>query len=318
MGELSREELSQLFGGMWQAELIRNQLILPRLLERCPEVDARVQLWRVIYPAYGRGNFPKSHPFLFRAFLLAIGLKEDELSWELDTSLPRIRLAMDDINAKPWIDLLIGGLLGTQLVTVKLYEQIANALQSYYGLHSSELGYFLAQHQEGSANTEILFTLAARYCSTAGQQELALHVLGESISQVDLKMSFCELGTSAYRFVRSPEGLPRSIDRRRGVRLPLELRVRIHSVISGPSEAITQDVSTRGMLLRTQEQRQVGSAIDLSVTHPVTGDQIELPGHVVRVVYGVDGKQLGLGIEFDPEDFLNRQLGRFFKSGEYP
>ncbi|MFO8056186.1 MAG: TIGR02266 family protein [bacterium] len=92
----------------------------------------------------------------------------------------------------------------------------------------------------------------------------------------------------------------RTEDRRRHSRRAVRLKVRF------PSEDVLQqdyseDMSRGGIFIQTNKARQVGDQFILTLVHPTTGRELEIPGEVVRVSTEdpqVPGSVTGMGIRF--------------------
>ena len=74
------------------------------------------------------------------------------------------------------------------------------------------------------------------------------------------------------------------MNRRNSHRMPLALpiTVRFHE-IPWPEHAMTQDVSTHGVLFRTPRQYALGDVVCVSIPHGVWARRGEMEGHVVRI-----------------------------------
>lgn len=310
-GTLSRAEAHRFWGGHWDSVLIFNQITLPRLLERCPDVDGRVALWRAIYPEYGRGQLLKAHPALNRTFLVALGIPEAELSWELDRSRPGVKEKIEKLEGLDWLELLAHGFLGPETVGPKVFGMVANALASTFRIRKEDLMFFTVHFKEDQKDSEIIFSLLSRYATTAEQQQKVRRSLEAFFDLERYRHYCCDLGPMPYHFSRSPAGLPRSVDRRRHPRRPLELPARLED---GPSAVVcvTRDVSESGALLRTDQPRRIGSSLAVELTHPATGARTRLQARVVRMVHDEEGATVAVAVEFDAEEFLTRHLRGFF------
>ncbi len=92
----------------------------------------------------------------------------------------------------------------------------------------------------------------------------------------------------------------RTPDRRQHHRSPIRLKVRF------PNENVlrqdySEDISRGGIFIQTKKARNVGDRFILTLVHPTTGAELEIPGEVVRVTTEdpqVPGSVTGMGIRF--------------------
>ncbi len=108
----------------------------------------------------------------------------------------------------------------------------------------------------------------------------------------------------------TPMRRPVDMGRRRAPRA----RARIAAQLGGNAGEVdgqTRDLSSSGVLVSVAGKGvPVGERVRLSLTHPVSGDSLEVDGVVVREIQS-DGGVSGLGIAFEPEDDERADLGRF-------
>lgn len=102
----------------------------------------------------------------------------------------------------------------------------------------------------------------------------------------------------ASMYKEEPE--TRTNDRRRHNRAPVKLKVKF------PSENVlrqdySEDISRGGIFIQTKKARQVGDQFIITLVHPTTGQELEIPGEVVRITTEdpqVPGSVTGMGIRF--------------------
>lgn len=105
-----------------------------------------------------------------------------------------------------------------------------------------------------------------------------------------------------------------SPDRRRHTRVAIRLRVKFPS-LEVLKHDYSRDISRGGIFIQTSKPRQVGDQFALTLVHPVSGDELELTGEVVRIAH-IDptspGSVPGMGIRFaDMNEEKRRQVGKF-------
>jgi pyrroloquinoline quinone (PQQ) biosynthesis protein C len=193
----------------WHVDQAYNQYALPRLMEACPDVDARVQVFDVIGGEWGRGDPSRAYPALYRQFLLGLGVAAESVPWEYDARRDEVVSHIRRWDRGSWLELLVGELLGVKTVAPKVYGAIASALLAApYGLTEAEIAFFRT-HEEGDArDCDIVFELAARYAVTVELQEQARRALRTFATESRFAAYCCHLGTTTYQFEAQPGGIP--------------------------------------------------------------------------------------------------------------
>jgi len=120
------------------------------------------------------------------------------------------------------------------------------------------------------------------------------------------------------RSATDPEILNR--DRRRHERVALRLRVRFPSV-EVLQHDYSEDISRGGIFIQTQKSRQIGDRFIVTLVHPDSGEELELPSEVVRITQldpAVPGSVNGMGLRFlDMTEEKTRAVENFLGM-EYP
>lgn len=193
----------------WHVDQAYNQYALPRLMEACPDVDARVQVFDVISGEWGRGDPSRAYPALYRQFLLGLGVAADAVPWEYDARRDEVAGHIRRWDRATWLELLVGELLGVKTVAPKVYGAIASALLAApFGLTEAEVAFFRA-HEDGDArDCDIVFELVARYAVTTEQQDQARRALRRFATESRFAGFCCQLAPTTYQFEAQPGGIP--------------------------------------------------------------------------------------------------------------
>lgn len=207
-GTLTLEEAHRFWGGHWDAVLVFNEITLPRLLERCPDLDGRVKLWNAIYPEYGRGQLSRAHPYLTRVFLQALGIPEARCPWRLDRSKPAVARQIARLEAMEWIEFLVFGFLGPETVGPKVFGLVEAAITRHFGIPKEQLRFFSVHYREDQRDSEIIFPLIARYAATADAQRRALDALDRFYNLERYLHYACALGPMDYSYVEAAGRAP--------------------------------------------------------------------------------------------------------------
>jgi pyrroloquinoline quinone (PQQ) biosynthesis protein C len=161
-GRLSRAEAQEFWLGRWDLVLILNQIVLPRLLEHCPDVDARVALWSSIYPEYGNGRLRHAHPILYQRFLRALGVPAAACPLQIDRDKRSVVIRIAIVEAMDWLELL-GRFLARETVGPKVFPLIEEGLARSFGLGGADLDFFTVHSRQDQEDADTVFKLAARY-----------------------------------------------------------------------------------------------------------------------------------------------------------
>jgi pyrroloquinoline quinone (PQQ) biosynthesis protein C len=193
----------------WHVEQAYNQYLLSRLMEGCPDVDARVQIFDVISGEWGRGDPSRAYPELYRRFLLGLGVPPESVPWEYDVQRADVVSHLQRWDSSSWLELLVGELLGVKTMAPKVYRAIAEALLAApYSLAEPDVVFFRT-HEKGDANDcDIVFELVARYAVTVELQEQARRALRAFGTESRFAPYCCLQGATTYEFEAQPGGIP--------------------------------------------------------------------------------------------------------------
>jgi pyrroloquinoline quinone (PQQ) biosynthesis protein C len=193
----------------WHLDQAYNQYALPRLMEACPDVDARVQVFDAISMEWGYGDPNRAHPKLYRDFLLGLGVGADAVPWEYDVQHPEVVSHVQRWNSDSWLGLLVDVLLGVKTIGPKMYGTIADALLAApYGLTEGHVAFFRTRATADAKDCDIAFELVSRYAVTVEQQEQARRALYNFATESRFALYCCNLGTKSYFFEAQPGGIP--------------------------------------------------------------------------------------------------------------
>jgi hypothetical protein len=183
---LSMEEARAFWETQWESVLIRNQFEIPRLLERCPEVNSRVEVWQSVYREYGRGVSQGTYPALYRHFLAALGSE----AWDVDTDAERFGLrrgseavnrAIAKLDQKGWLNVLAGVFLGEAVIVSETFGRIVENLVTSLKVNEGHLRFFTEQQQASRKTIEIASRLIARYARTSADHGVVRGALEQYI-----------------------------------------------------------------------------------------------------------------------------------------
>jgi type IV pilus assembly protein PilZ len=137
---------------------------------------------------------------------------------------------------------------------------------------------------------------------------------GMGIHFVDFKES-AQQNLEAYIARKyTVEPAARGSDRRRDARVAVRLRVKFPS-LDVLQHDYSDDISRGGIFIQTQKPRKIGERFLLTLVHPETSEELEIPAEVVRIT-GEDPKDpssvTGMGIKFmDMDENLHQRIETF-------
>lgn len=211
-GKLDIATARKFWGDRWDLGQAYNQVLLPRLMEKCPDVDARTQLFDVIAGEWGRSHLFNAYPWMYRQFLLALGVKEEAVPWEYDRNRADVAAHIQEFEALGWVELLVAALLGVKSVGSKVYGVIADALLAApFGLTEADVVFFRAHNENDGRDCDILFAMVARYARTAELQQAARTRLDGFAQGKRFSAYCCALAPMKYSFEAQPGGIPRRL-----------------------------------------------------------------------------------------------------------
>ena len=203
LGKLSLTEVRDVYLGMFDSLMVFNRVLLPRLLEKSPDLEARVELMSVIAVEYGP-HLEDAHPVLFMDFLEAVGADRAPLmSKVIDLEAPANRAEVEFMQSASWVELLGRILVGESLGPM-VFPAISEALATHYGLKGGALAYFDIHSVHDKKDAEVLFDMIRRYAVSDSDKKKVFDIVDRSFDQGRYKQYGCALPgtTAAYSYSR--------------------------------------------------------------------------------------------------------------------
>lgn len=186
-GKLSREAALTFWGERWNRILVLNQVLLPALLRKCPDLVSRAMLWRSISVEYGEGEYERSHPALYLRFLKALGVAREPLTC-MDAVEGGSALGLTaSVQHASWLELL-GGFLARETVGPKVFGTIRRELQRQFDLSAEDVDWFTVHEGQDLQDADDMFALARRFGGTAAAQETLRSAV---LSWFDANREYC-------------------------------------------------------------------------------------------------------------------------------
>jgi len=179
-----------------------NRVLLGRLLEECPNAEARSELLPVIAVEFGP-PLDAAHPEIFNRFLRSLGVPEAEVRESADLLEPTgaCRAEIEEIRSLSWCGLLARLLVGESQGPV-VFPAILEALRRNYGLSVGDTFYFAIHATHDKKDTEVLLRLLSREVKTEAQEEEVFGVINRTFDAGRYSMTGCRLeAVPRYRYV---------------------------------------------------------------------------------------------------------------------
>lgn len=164
-GDVTPEGL-RVFAVQYYRHVRVSRLYLAALISNCAD-DERLQLSlaEVLFDEYGHLNPEETHPALYRRFLVALGVTEEE--WEAPETLPEIQLyitAHRELSAHPDIRLGLGALgPASEWPVPPIYARLGEGLKRAAGLEGEALEIFTSHVTMDVEHARIMMDAIAPY-----------------------------------------------------------------------------------------------------------------------------------------------------------
>ncbi|MDP8951190.1 MAG: iron-containing redox enzyme family protein [Actinomycetota bacterium] len=151
-----------------------SRLYLAALISNCGH-DERLQLAlaEILFDEYGHLDPEETHPAVYRRFLVALGLTEEE--WEAPTTIPEIQLyisAHRELTRDPDVRLGLGALgPASEWPVPPIYVRLTEGLKKAVDLPDEALEIFTSHVTMDVAHARIMMEAIAPYTETEQGQE---------------------------------------------------------------------------------------------------------------------------------------------------
>jgi len=186
-----------------------SRLYLAALISSCRE-DERLQLAlaEILFDEYGHLNPEETHPALYRRFLRALGVTEEE--WEEPRTLPEIQLYIERhyaLSRHPDVRLGLGALgPASEWPVPPIYVKLTEGLKRSAGLPEEALEIFTSHVTMDVTHARIMMEAIAPY---AGDEEGQVRVREGALASLDARSVMLD---GLYRAVyREPAPLAGSV-----------------------------------------------------------------------------------------------------------
>jgi pyrroloquinoline-quinone synthase len=186
-GDVGGEEGVRIFAVQYYRHVRVSRLYLAALLSNCGR-DERLQLAlaEVLFDEYGHLNPDETHPALYRRFLRALGLTEEE--WEAPATLPEIGLyiaAHRELSGHPDVRLGLGALgPASEWPVPPIYVRLSEGLRKGAGLYEDALEIFTSHVTMDVTHARIMMEAVAPH---AGDEEGQARVREGAVRSLDAR-----------------------------------------------------------------------------------------------------------------------------------
>lgn len=187
-------------------------------------------------------------------------------------------------------------------------------------------GIFVETDTPYELREHVTVTLDLAYCAkTVSLDAEVVHVVPVELAQAGARpgvalqlLASADVLRARFDGLAKEIGLDDKLDleldlcRRESTRSTARVAARVKTGDDETYVAHTRDISQTGVLISAgAEPVPVGEKVQLSLKHPLSGEELPVEGAVVRHIVSDDGDVAALGIEFDDDDWLGNEVADF-------
>ena len=200
-GSMPFEECRTMYYRRWAPLMRLNRYGLPNLLAKAPNLQSRQEAIQIVFPEFGAGG-EKSHPEMFRNFLLAMGVPAQDLGWNTDSSGDAMGVASPNAEMKTWNWMqTLGFWLYVETVAPVIWRKEGDTLREKYGLSEDDVEYFYVHNRHDKVDSEYLLSQIRREAVTEQDRRDVTDMLAKSYAISGARIARWP-GTTEYRYVR--------------------------------------------------------------------------------------------------------------------
>jgi pyrroloquinoline quinone (PQQ) biosynthesis protein C len=201
-GSMPFDECREMYYRRWSSLMTLNRVVLALLLSKAPNLKSRMEAIQIVFPEFGAGG-EKSHPEMYRNFLLAMRVPAKDLGWSADTSgamAPPMVSMVEQLRSMTWIEVL-GFMLYVETVGPVIWRREGDVLREKYGLSEDDVEYFYVHNRHDKIDSELLFAQIRREAVTPADREAIVRMLKQGYEVSGARCARWP-GTEEYRYVR--------------------------------------------------------------------------------------------------------------------
>ena len=167
-GDVSEEGV-RTFAIQYYRHVKVSRLYLAALISNCADDEPlQLALAEILFDEYGHLNPDETHPALYRRFLKALGVTEEE--WETPATLPEIEMYISvhrELSSHPDIRLGLGALgPASEWPVPPIYARLGEGLKRATGLTDSDIEIFNSHVTMDVEHARIMMNAIAPYAET--------------------------------------------------------------------------------------------------------------------------------------------------------
>jgi pyrroloquinoline-quinone synthase len=168
------EEGMRAFAIQYYRHVRVSRLYLAALISNCGhDENLQLSLAGILFDEYGHLNPEETHPALYRRFLMALGITEEE--WEAPPTIPEVQLCISahrELTRDPDIRLGLGALgPASEWPVPPIYVRLTEGLKKATDLPDEALEIFTSHVTMDVAHARIMMEAVAPYAETEEGQE---------------------------------------------------------------------------------------------------------------------------------------------------
>jgi pyrroloquinoline-quinone synthase len=142
---VSRAQASA-FARLYYPHIFRTRLYQANALGICPDERIQFVLAQILHDEYGNGNLARTHPAVYRKFLTALAVPEEQ--WRLEPAFEELRLYIDSMmrltQSGDWLAAVAAVGIASEWPIPKLYGDFLRGLRTVPGIVEDDLELFVS------------------------------------------------------------------------------------------------------------------------------------------------------------------------------
>ena len=171
--QLSRAQLASLVRRYWKLAQLQGWVVIPSVLERLPDLDARVTFWEHAHVIYGRGRRKDTSLGQLASLARAVGVAEADCVPDFDPTDAETARRLEHLARLSLDDLLLEGIVIVEAICMRLMPTLHAVLErAPYAIPHNALRLLATRARASEKFFEASLALLARYTDGAQRKSL--------------------------------------------------------------------------------------------------------------------------------------------------
>jgi len=172
-------EKAKKFAYLYYPHILRTRLYQANTLGISPDENIQFVLSEILHDEYGSGNIERAHMQLYRKFMYALGIQQDEI--EDYVIIPELQMYISTMmrltQSADWLTALAAVGVASEHPIPKLYTLILKGLRNIPGINEHDLELFIGHISLDEEHSELVEHAILPYLDSSKNQELFSHGL---------------------------------------------------------------------------------------------------------------------------------------------